>query len=92
MNEKSAKPVVVVLRESLLKSIISDLITFAITAGLVLLAEGRSLAWQVTTIGMFVFWMCSEAGLQTYLKKFYSKRELIEWAEALPDDHEGDEA
>jgi hypothetical protein len=64
-------------------SIVSDVFTFAVTGGLILLADGRSLAWQVITIAMFIFWVKAKAGGK--VRKFYSKRELVEWAQSLPD-------
>jgi hypothetical protein len=84
----SNKPHTVVLYESVLGSIVSDVFTFAVTAGLVLLADGRSLAWQWITIGMFIFWVVARAGAGR-LRKFYSKRELVEWAQSLPEDKGG---
>jgi hypothetical protein len=79
----------VVLHESLMGSIVSDVFTFAVTGGLVLLADGRSLAWQVITIAMFILWVTAKAGLLGKVRKFYSKRELVEWAQSLPDKEKG---
>ena len=81
MSKESPK--IAVLHESLVSSIISDAVTFAVTAGLVVIADGRSVAWQIITIGMFVFWLVPKI---SKVHKFYSKRELLDWAESLPDD------
>jgi hypothetical protein len=83
------KPQTVVLYESVLGSIVSDVFTFAVTAGLVLLADGRSFAWQIITAAMFMFWVAARAGIAGKIHKFYSKRELIEWAQSLPDKEKG---
>jgi hypothetical protein len=76
----------VVLYESMTASIISDIFTFVVTAGLILLADGRSLVWQVITTAMFIFWVSARSGMMCKIHKFYSKRELVEWAQSLPDD------
>ena len=86
MTNETKKPHTVVLYESVIGSVISDAVTFAITAGLVLLADGRSTAWQTITIGTFVFWITSKALLAGKVKKFYSKREISEWVQQLPED------
>jgi hypothetical protein len=83
----SSKPHTVVLYESVLGSIVSDVFTFSVTAGLVLLADNRSLAWQWITICMFIFWVAARLG-SGKLRKFYSKRELVEWAQSLPEEEE----
>jgi hypothetical protein len=83
------KPHTVIFYESVRGSIISDLVTFSITAGLVLLADGRSIAWQVITISMFLLWIAAKLGMEGKVSRFYSKRELVEWAQSLPDDKQG---
>jgi hypothetical protein len=80
------KPQVVLLRESMLSSVLSDMFTFVMVGGLVLLADGRSMAWQVVTIGIFVFYINSKLVFGSKIKKFYSKRELLEWSNSLPED------
>ena len=75
--------------ESLKSSIVSDCFTFAVVAGLVLLADGRSIAWQLVTVGLFIFWVAGRISMGSKVRKFYSKRDLVEWAQALPDDKEG---
>lgn len=79
-------PYTVILRESLASSIASDAITFAMTASLILIADGRSMAWQIITIAMFVLWVTARAGGLGKIQKFYSKRELVEWVNSLPED------
>jgi hypothetical protein len=86
MTNETKKPHTVVLYESVIGSVISDAVTFSITAGLVLLADGRSTAWQIITIGMFVFWSASKTLLGGKVKKFYSKREISEWVQQLPEE------
>lgn len=88
----SDKPQSVVLHESVLGSIVSDVFTFAVTAGLMLFAEGRSLAWQIITIGMFIFWIMARSGIAGKVHIFYSKRELLEWAQSLSDKEKGGSA
>lgn len=85
----SNKPKTVILYESFASSIISDVFTFAVTAGLVLLADGRSVAWQILTISMFVFWVAAKPLAGSKIHKFYSKRELSQWVDSLPDDKDG---
>lgn len=85
----SDKAQAVVLYESVMGSIVSDVFTFAVTAGLMFLAEGRSLAWQIITIGMFIFWIMARSGIAGKVHIFYSKRELVEWAQSLPDKEKG---
>ncbi len=89
-RSQSDKPRVVILYESVIGSLVSDLATF-FTAGLILLAEGKSFVWQVITVGMFVFWIAAKAGLGKVLR-FYSKRDLVKWANSLPDDDNNGEA
>jgi len=81
----SEKPQVTILYESVLKSIISDCFTFAVTVALVFIADGRSTAWQAITIGMFIFWIFCKIGFMGRVNKFYSKQELLEWAKSLPE-------
>jgi hypothetical protein len=79
----------VVLYESVLGSIVSDTFTFLVTAGLVLLADGRSLAWQIITIAMLVLWIAAKAGMAGKVHRFYSKSDLVEWAQSLPEKDKG---
>jgi hypothetical protein len=83
---KDNQPQVVLLRESMLSSVLSDMTTFIVVGGLVLLADGRSMAWQVITIGMFLFYLNIKLFFGSKIKKFYNRRELLEWANSLPDD------
>jgi hypothetical protein len=82
-------PHTIALYESVIGSMVSDVFTFAITAGLVLLADGRSIAWQIITVGMFFVWIFSKALTHGKVLKFYSKREVLDWALSLPDDKKG---
>lgn len=83
---KDNQPQVVLLRESMLSSVLSDMFTFVMVGGLVLLADGRSMAWQVVTIGIFVFYINNKLVFGSSIKKFYNKRELLEWSNLLPED------
>ena len=85
-NETKKTPHTVALYESVFGSFVSDAFTFAVTAGLVLLADGRSTAWQIITVGMFVVWIFSKTLMGGKIRKFYSKSELLEWAKSLPED------
>jgi hypothetical protein len=76
-----------VLYESMTASVISDIFTFLVTAGLMLLADGRSLTWQIITTAMFIFWVTARSGMLGKVHKFCSKRELVEWASSLPDEN-----
>jgi hypothetical protein len=88
-NDMNKPPHTIALYESVIGSMVSDVFTFAITAGLVLLADGRSIAWQIITVGMFFVWIFSKALTHGKVLKFYSKREVLEWALSLPDDKKG---
>lgn len=86
------KPHTVILHESTIGSILSDTFTFLVVSALILLADGKSNAWQVITIGMFVFFVYSKVLLKNKIFKFYSKRDLLKWVNSLPDDDKGGEA
>ena len=88
----TTRPFTVVLHESLYESVLSDICTFIVTASLVLIADGKSLAWQVITIGMFVFWVFAKAGIFGKIHRFYSKREVLKWAESLPEPEQGEKS
>lgn len=82
----AAKPHTAILKESFLESVVSDTITFARTAALIHFADGKSLVWQCITVAIFFFFATAKLGMLGKIHRFYSKRELLEWAQSLPED------
>lgn len=83
-----SNPIIKVLdrRESLAQSVISDIVTFAFLVLCIWFSWHMGGGfWTFFTVCMFLLFISAKSTVSS-LQKFRTKRELLEWANSLPDD------
>lgn len=79
---------VILNRESILESVVQDAVTFSLLL-LSIYVSGESPFWTALTSVMFICFLYVVAVGEKKLTTFKTKKALLEWANALPDDDTG---